>query len=311
MSTLQEMLEQREVVVLDGATGTELERRGVPMHGVAWSAAAIETHPDVVRQVHEDYIRAGADIIIANTFATSRAILERAGMGGKVRDLNARAVTLAKEARDAESGSRAVYIAGSISTSLMPASGKRTSSSPALSAAQARAHYREQADILAEAGVDLIMLEMMINVEEAAHIIEAAVSTGLPTWIGYSCRLSDDGSEVLLLHSEDETLAEAMTVLMPLGGSLVSVMHTEVKDTAPALRVVREHWNGQLGAYAHSGNFIMPNWQFENVTSPEDYLAEVRTWIDMGVQLVGGCCGIGPDHVRLLADRLSDSVPGR
>lgn len=71
MSTLQEMLEHREVVVLDGATGTELERRGVPMHGVAWSAAALETHPDIVRKVHEDYIRAGADIIITNTFATS------------------------------------------------------------------------------------------------------------------------------------------------------------------------------------------------------------------------------------------------
>jgi homocysteine S-methyltransferase len=281
------------------------------MHGVAWSATAIETHPDVVRQVHEDYVRAGADIIIANTFATSRAILERAGMGGKVRDLNARAVALAKEARDAASGGRAVYIAGSISTSLMPASGKRTSSSPPLSAAQARAHYREQADMLAEAGVDLIMLEMMINVEEAAHIIEAAVATGLPTWIGYSCRLSDDGSEVLLLHGEDQTLAGAMTALMPLGGSLVSVMHTEVRDTVPALRVVQEHWDGPLGAYAHSGRFAMPNWQFENIINPQDYLAEVRAWTSMGVQLVGGCCGIGPDHIRLMASELAGSVTDR
>jgi S-methylmethionine-dependent homocysteine/selenocysteine methylase len=92
---------------------------------------------------------------------------------------------------------------------------------------------------------------------------------------------------------------------MPLGGSLVSVMHTEVKDTVPALRVVREHWNGPLGVYAHSGDFVMPNWQFENIVTPEDYLAEAQTWIGMGVQLVGGCCGIGPDHIRLLADRLS------
>jgi S-methylmethionine-dependent homocysteine/selenocysteine methylase len=134
MSTLQEMLERREILILDGAIGTELESRGVPMHGVAWSAAAIETHPDVVRQVHEDYIRAGADIIIANTFATSRAVLERAGMGGRVRDLNVRAVALAKEARDVASGGRDVYIAGSISTSLMPDSEGRTSSGSALPA---------------------------------------------------------------------------------------------------------------------------------------------------------------------------------
>ena len=301
MSTLQEMLERRETVVLDGVTGTELERRGVPMHGVAWSAAAMETHPDTVRQVHEDYIRAGADIIIANTFATARHVLEQAGMGGKVRDLNARAVALAKEARHAASGGRDVYIAGSLSTAFMPPSG----SGLALSATQARADFREQADMLAKAGADLIMLEMMTDIERAAYAIEAAVSSGLPTWIGFSCKLSDNGSEVLLLHSEDETLAEAMTSLMPLGGSLVSVMHTEVEVTIPTLRVVQEHWNGPVGAYAHSGRFTMPNWQFENIISPEDYLTEVQTWIGMGVQLIGGCCGIGPDHIRLLADRLS------
>ena len=91
----------------------------------------------------------------------------------------------------------------------------------------------------------------------------------------------------------------------------MSVMHTEIEDTAPALRVVREHWDGPLRAYANSGEFIMPNWQFENIIDSEDYLAEVRTWIDMGIQLIGGCCVIGPDHIRLLADdRLIGSVPG-
>ena len=307
MNTLEEKLERREIVVLDGATGTELERRGVPMHGVAWSAAALETHPDLVRQVHEDYIRAGADIIIANTFATARHVLERAGMENKVRDLNTRAIALAQEARDATSGDRAVYIAGSISTAFMPS----LSSGSALSEAQARANFRDQAETLAEAGVDLIMLEMMTDMERSAHAIEGALSAGLPTWIGYSCRLRDGDSEVLLLHSEDETLAEAMAFHMPLGGSLVSVMHTEVKTTIPALQVVQEHWSGPLGAYAHSGRFTMPNWQFENIVNPEDYLAEVRAWTSMGVQLVGGCCGIGPDHIRLIAKEFSGSFHSR
>ena len=69
MKKLQERIAEGEVIILDGATGTELERRGVPMHGEAWSAMALYTHPEVVRQVHEDYIRAGADIIITNTFS--------------------------------------------------------------------------------------------------------------------------------------------------------------------------------------------------------------------------------------------------
>ena len=97
MKKLQERIAQGEVIILDGATGTELERRGVPMHGEAWSAAALYTHPEVVRQAHEDYIRAGADIIITNTFASARHTLERTEMAGQVRELNTRAVTLQKK----------------------------------------------------------------------------------------------------------------------------------------------------------------------------------------------------------------------
>ena len=223
MDTLQERIEQGDVIILDGATGTELERRGVPMDGVAWSAAALRSHPEVVRRVHEDYIRAGADIIITNTFATARHILERAGMGELVHDLNTQAVAIVREARDAAAEERPVYIAGSIST-FAPALNSR----PMPSAGQAKANYREQATLLAEAEVDLIMLEMMRDMEQSAYAIEGAASTGLPVWVGFSCKQSEDGSKVLLLNRQDECFAEALNSLMQLGGSLVSVMHTEI-----------------------------------------------------------------------------------
>ena len=67
MKTLQKRIDQGEVIILDGAMGTELEKRGVPMDSTAWSGAALATHPDTIREVHEDYIRAGADIIITNS----------------------------------------------------------------------------------------------------------------------------------------------------------------------------------------------------------------------------------------------------
>ncbi|HEX5692919.1 MAG TPA: homocysteine S-methyltransferase family protein, partial [Roseiflexaceae bacterium] len=82
-AALQARLDAGQVIMLDGATGTELQRRGVPMHGFAWSAAALDTHPDIVRAVHEDYIRAGADVIITNTFSTARHVLETAGLGDR------------------------------------------------------------------------------------------------------------------------------------------------------------------------------------------------------------------------------------
>ena len=303
MDTLKERLDRGEVMILDGAMGTELERKGVPMHGMAWSAAALQTHPDVVRQVHEDYIRAGADIIITNTFATARHTLEYAGMGDLVRRLNTRAVVMAQNAREAAAaaaaGDRQVFIAGSIST-FDP--GLKSELRP--SEQQARANYREQAHLLAEAGVDLIMLEMMRDVEQSAYAIEAAVSTGVPTWVGFSCRLNEDGSEVLLLGSQGETFAEALDALAPLGGSVVSVMHTRVEDTTPALAVVQQHWKGPVGSYPHSGEFVMPNWQFVNIISPQEFLVEAQKWVQTGIQVVGGCCGLGPEHIRVLREHL-------
>ena len=104
VSRLEQRLAGGDVVILDGATGTELERRGVPMDGQAWSATANLTHPDVVRSVHEDYIRAGADVIITNTFATARSLLDAAGLGERVVEVNRRAVELAREARDQAAG---------------------------------------------------------------------------------------------------------------------------------------------------------------------------------------------------------------
>ena len=300
MRALQQRLDGGEVVILDGAMGTELERRGVPMDTVAWDAAALLTHPDTVREVHEDYIRAGADVIITNTFATARHVLEPAGMGERFRELNIRAVALAKEARE-NAADGVVFVAGSIST--MSAYDDHSYEPRA---ERARANYREQAEVLAESGVDVIALEMMRDIEQTTYALEAAVTVGLPVWLGFSCKTTDEGTVVL--WDGDHPLTEALERLLPLGASLVSIMHTLTEDTPPALQVVIEHWAGPLGAYPHSGEFIMPNWQFVDMISPEDFAAEARRWSEMGARLIGGCCGIGPEHIRLLKERLPARV---
>ena len=301
MEQLRQRISRGDVIILDGATGTELERRGVPMHGVAWCAAALHTHPAVVRQVHEDYIRAGADIVITNTFASARHTLERTELADEVRYLNTRAVNLAKEARESAAEDRRVYVAGSMSIHFRP------KDEP--SAEYMKSSYREQAHLLAEAGADLLALEMMTEVDQAADAIEAAVSTGLPVWVGFSCKMSEDGSQVVLLRSKGETFAQALETLLPLGGSLVSVMHSRIEETAPALRVVQDRWDGPIGAYPESGKFVMPNWQFDQVMSPEELLGQARQWVQMGVQLIGGCCGIGLEYIRVLKEGLPVRLP--
>ena len=161
---LQQRLNQGEIIILDGATATEVEKRGVPLHDLTWSAASLLTHPDVVREVHRTYIDAGADIITSNTYATNRNVLAPAGMGDDVQRLNALAVTLAREAREQSAPARPVLIAGSISTeSTRPGFyfGRGLLDLKLPTEQQARANYREQAEIMAEAGAELIVLEMM------------------------------------------------------------------------------------------------------------------------------------------------------
>ena len=119
MERLHTRLEAGEVVLLDGGTGTELERRGARMDGVNWSGASVIMQPALVRQVHEDYIRAGAEIIITNSFATSRHVLESSGVGHKFQEVNKQSAILARQARDNcrnEGVEQPVYVAGSIST---------------------------------------------------------------------------------------------------------------------------------------------------------------------------------------------------
>ena len=160
-ANLEGRLARREVILLDGAIGTRLQSMGVPMSGLAWAAAALETHPFTVRRMHEQYISAGADIITTNTYASARHNLEPIGLGDKIVELNLRAVMLAEDARDKTAGDRPVLIAGSVSNfGLRVASeGDYEERRSETSEAQAQANLHQQAEILAEAGVDFLIAE--------------------------------------------------------------------------------------------------------------------------------------------------------
>ena len=154
-----------------------------------------------------------------------------------------------------------------------------------------------------------MVLEMMRDIEYTSAAVRAATATGLPTWVGFSCRMAEDGSTVMLLGA-DETLERALELVMPLGGSLVAIMHTLTEDTAPALEVVKRHWPCPVGAYAHSGHWQIPNrkFAFRDDLPPENYLAAAQRWVGLGTQVVGGCCGIGPEPIRVLREGLSSPL---
>ncbi len=287
-------LDRGEILLLDGGTGTELERRGVPMDSAAWCGTAALEHQDAIRDLHEDYIRAGADAIITNTFATHRPLLEAAGLGDQVAVIVRRAVEAALEARE-RAGCPGVLVAGSMST--MPANNIQGGYPPD---DEQMAAYREQCGLLAEAGVDLIALEMMQFHERAVLAFRAAKETGLPVWLGVSARKDPDTGAITPFNWPDESFEELLDTLIPLGPQVVHVMHSEIAAVPEAVAMVQERWDGPVGVYPESGYFTMPNWNFVDVIDPADLLEEARGWVAAGVQIVGGCCGLGPEHIRAL-----------
>ena len=156
----------------------------------------------------------------------------------------------------------------------------------------------------------MIVLEMMLHSGRAVAAVEAAASTGLPVWVGFSCRAGDDGSVLMYPHSEDaEAFSDVIAKVMAVGGSVAGVMHSTVEDTGPALDVLREQWSGTLMAYPESGEeFTMPIWHYEERVSPDALAAACEDWVAKGVQIVGGCCGTRPDHIRALRERMPARV---
>ncbi len=300
IDSLLERLAGGQPVWLDAGTGTELQARGAPMHPQVWCGMAHVTNPDTVRDIHIDYIRAGADIITTNTFSTNRNMMGPAGLGDRVVEVNQLAVARALEAREQAAAGRTILVAGSMSHQIpiKPGTQKRQER-PLPSVDEMQANFAEIAQTLKASGVDMIMLEMMSDPALAVHAIAAALDTGLPVWMGVSVKMSDDNK--LLAYSRPDIGFEDMCAQLidPRLGA-VGIMHSSINYVMPAIEVIRRHFNGPLMAYPDSGYFTMPQWNFKDIISPEDFAREAQTWFDDGVQVLGGCCGMGVEHIAAL-----------
>ncbi len=281
--------------IIDGGTGTELERLGVPMNGVAWSAEAVLTHPETLRRVHRSFLDAGAEVLIANTFSAALHNLEAAGLAHRFEAINRDAVRIARAA--AEGGDHPCLVAGAVSTTTF--SGP-LEYSRLLSGEAAAAQYARQASIQVEAGAELMILEMMRDVDQTGHALEGALRSGVPVWVGFTCFTDPDGRVCLL--DTDIPLARALAELDLSRAAGAGIMHTLVEDCPAAVALLRRAWPGPTFAYPHAGRFEMPNWIFLDATTPAAFAAFGKKLLDSGVDAVGGCCGITPDHIRALSN---------
>jgi len=291
------------ITILDGGMGRELRFRGVEISDAIWSANALLVATNVVRQIHLDYITAGADIITTNTYGVIRDDLAEIGIEDRFAELNTLACRLAREARD--SSSRSVLIAGSLPP-------LRGSYRPDLVGAveEIEPLYREQAELLAP-HVDLILCETMSSAVEARAAALAACRTGLPVWVSWT--LHEDRSGRL---RSGETIAQAAAALedLPVSGLLANCCAPEsITAAIPHLVATGAR---SVGGYANTFQPVPEDWTLDgdqetdgllglrSDLDPERYAQHVTGWVEAGANVVGGCCGTRPAHIAKVREVL-------
>ncbi len=278
-------------LVLSGAVGTELLRRGVPTPMPLWATAALLSAPDAVRQLHRDYVSAGARIVTANTFRADRVTLARGGHGMHTRDLNKLALRLAREGVAQARPPRPVLVAGSVAPiqdcyrpDLVPDNGTLM------------IEHGIKVGHLVSAGAAFAMAETMNTAREARIALEAAAAGLLPAMVAFTC-----GPGGTLLSGE--SIAEAVQAVEPLDPMAILVNCCAPDVATEAFVALRAATERPTGVYANGKGHPDDDqgWSFRGGTSRRGYVKHARTWFAEGAALVGGCCGTDPRTTKALA----------
>ena len=294
----------KRTILLDGGMGRELRFRGIDVMTSIWSAKALIDAPHVVRDVHRDFIAAGADVITINSYGIIKSKLAWVGIEDRFVELNLLACKLAMQARD-ESG-REVLVAGSLpplTGSYRPDRvGKFEEIEPL---------YREQADVLAPY-VDLLFCETMSSVDEARAAACAAIQTGKPVWVCWT--LHEDRSGRL---RSGETIDQAIQVLsdLPVSGVLANCCAPE--SITRAVPKLAQTGLPYVGGYANTFQPIPEDWDLtgdkpsdgflslREDLDPESYAVHAEDWLEAGATVIGGCCGTRPAHIAKLQELIA------
>ncbi len=315
---ITERLARGETLLLDGGTGSELQRRGVDVlkeaedRLKAWSATANVEYADVVRQVHSDYLRVGADIITSNNFWTTPIRLDTIGERRAWRTYATAGIRNAVEARDGMAGKACV--AGGIAAPSLQwpmVSDRPTSDLHALGPEAYRREWADHARLLADEGADLILAEYVGFVEDCVAAVDACGEAGLPVFLGVR-HIQEDGA-----MQYGESLSDLAAGLEGGPVDAVLLMCSSPESVSAGLPILREAFAGPVGAYPNLG--YNPTGPLANrpmltnqkpsagmdILQNADYypsrMAEFAgRWKEMGAQIIGGCCASGPEHIAAM-----------
>jgi 5-methyltetrahydrofolate--homocysteine methyltransferase len=289
-STFLERLAAGELLVSDGATGTNLQVRGLTL-GTAPEAWIFDNPAELIG-LHRDFINCGAKIILTNTFGGTTLRVAHAGLAGDAAELTRRAVALAREAI----GSGDVLVAGS-----MGPTGQLLEPLGPLAPEAATDAFAEQARALAEAGADLLVIETQFDLAEATSAIKGARAT---TTLPIVCSFSFDmGTRTMMGHKP----AELAVQLTDLGVDVVGInCGRSLDENLENLKLMRAAtklpiWMKPNAGLPHMGE---GHHAIYDVT-PADMGAQAAEWVAAGARIIGGCCGTSPEHLRQIAQAVA------
>lgn len=287
---------KKGVMLCDGAMGTLLYSRGIgfehPFDELSLSK------PEMVQKVHQDYIKAGAEIIETNTFGGNRFRLGSHGLQGKLKEINFKGAKIARETREIEG--ELVFVAGSIGPL-----GKPLAPIGKVTLKQAQEAFQEQAEALLEGGVDLFIIETFSDLNEIKEAIRGVRNVSrLP--IIAQMTFSEEGL-TLTGHTPDEITKELEKMNVEVIGVNCSVGPQRVLDVVYQMRRVTSL---KLSAQPNAGFPRFVDGRFIYLSSPEYFAEYTKKFLRAGVGIVGGCCGTTPRHIQAMAKVLKEKNTG-
>ena len=335
---IMDRLSKGETLLLDGGTGSELQRRGADvLKGAtststwkagwlkAWSATANIEFSEVVRQVHKDYLRVGADIIISNNFFTIPSRMNSIGLGDRWKEYATAAGENAVSARDEENPE--AYVAGGIAApTLQSLKNVPVPDVEHMGEKAFQKEYYDHAKLLADIGVDLILAEYLGFISDCVAAVDACAEVGLPVFLGVR-HIGQNGEMQYPYEHQNKTTAETLQELAEaLEGHPVDailLMCSNPEAISAGLPLIRDSFNGHVGGYPNIGynptgpiaNAAMLTNQLpsqgKDILQTQNYppstLAEFAAkWKKAGAQIIGGCCATGPEHIMAMKPVVKD-----
>lgn len=285
-------LTEKGILILDGATGTNLQRAGMPV-GVCPEAWILE-HPEHIKKLQRDFVEAGSNIVYAPTFTANRIKLAEYGLDNKLAQMNTDLVRLSREAV----GGRA-FVAGD-----MTMTGRQLYPMGDLGFEELVDVYKEQAKVLEEAGVDMYVVETMMSLQECrAAVLAIRETNDLPILV--TMTFEEDGRS--LYGTPPECVP---VVLQGMGVDAIGVnCSTGPEKMAAVVKTMYEYSNIPVIAKPNNGLPELVDGQTVYSTTPEQFAEEAKQLITAGARIVGGCCGTTPAHIRALTDAVADMEP--